>query len=324
MRILSRIRGRRRLGGKRWAEMFQTNDIAFDGCERSTLRIWALSVLSFLIVLFIATFSKANDPDSKIGIYTIEVKKTVDLSKVVCKVRNVDGFGCGVSVEQGVLTCWHLVRRGGKVTVTCDGETVDAGIVRTDENNDVALLSVKWKNKHPAIKVADESPVVGDDMNSAGPCKDGTFTIERHKVDEIVKYTKSTQYLYNNPPQSGRSGSPLLNDENELVSIQTGFSMETIPYRGRGAELRAIKAILATEKAVAAVEGVHSHKCSKCGTVWRHDHVSFGSTAHHTCPKCGAVNWDVYSASSPVVSPVIRYQQGNCPNGNCPLGVRRR
>lgn len=43
--------------------------------------------------------------------------------------------------------------------------------------------------------------------------------------------------------------------------------------------------------------GFHYHKCGGCGYVWGHGPSSFGSSASHTCPKCGKLyrqNWIHY------------------------------
>ena len=320
MNIFKRIYDRTRWGSKRWGRMFDTGDIAFTDSERSTLRVWAVSILTFAIVLFIAAFANANDPGSRIGIYTIEVKKTVDLSKLAVRVKAGNQSGCGVNVEQGVLTCFHVIEKQAKISVTMDGETAKATVIGSDEKNDVALLSVKWSNQHQTAKVATNEPAEGSTVMSAGAAKDGTITIESHRFN--VKH--HGEYQYTNCPQSGRSGSPMFNADFELISLQTGCLVDVVPYTGRGVELKAIQALLKPVAKVAGTEsGIHSHRCRKCGTVWRHDHVSFGSTAHHTCPKCGTVNWEV-AESSPVakVAPVIRYQSGNCPSGNCPLQRR--
>lgn len=35
----------------------------------------------------------------------------------------------------------------------------------------------------------------------------------------------------------------------------------------------------------------HAHRCSRCGTSWRHSCAMAGNTAAHTCPGCGAMQW---------------------------------
>lgn len=58
----------------------------------------------------------------------------------------------------------------------------------------------------------------------------------------------------------------------------------------------------------------HSHRCSYDGTIWTHAETSYGNHVEHSCPRCGRVQWEVYS--KPVLIQV--QQQTNCPNGLCP------
>jgi DNA-directed RNA polymerase subunit RPC12/RpoP len=69
---------------------------------------------------------------------------------------------------------------------------------------------------------------------------------------------------------------------------------------------------------VESPKGVHSHKCSKCGTTWSHTDASYGNTHDHTCPQCGKIEWNQTSTVM-IQKPVVRQSVSNCPNGNCPL-----
>lgn len=44
--------------------------------------------------------------------------------------------------------------------------------------------------------------------------------------------------------------------------------------------------IQAVTKALAAVIGIHKHKCDNCGYIWEHGADSFGDDLSHTCPRC--------------------------------------
>jgi hypothetical protein len=41
----------------------------------------------------------------------------------------------------------------------------------------------------------------------------------------------------------------------------------------------------------------HDHKCS-CGTVWGHSECSLDCTECHTCPNCGAEQFNVHTFKS--------------------------
>lgn len=36
----------------------------------------------------------------------------------------------------------------------------------------------------------------------------------------------------------------------------------------------------------------HKHKCPSCAHVWKHGSECLGDKAAHTCPRCGALQWE--------------------------------
>lgn len=76
----------------------------------------------------------------------------------------------------------------------------------------------------------------------------------------------------------------------------------------------------------APVAGLHTHRCHRCGTEWSHGSASLGRVADHTCPKCGAVEWNVAHAggiAKPVTRPAVTHAAtSNCPGGVCPIQSR--
>lgn len=67
--------------------------------------------------------------------------------------------------------------------------------------------------------------------------------------------------------------------------------------------------------------GLHSHRCSACGSVWSHGAASHGDRESHSCPKCGRVEWSVHVVAKPIV--MLAPSQPGCVNGQCPLPIRR-
>lgn len=55
--------------------------------------------------------------------------------------------------------------------------------------------------------------------------------------------------------------------------------------------------------------GQHTHRCSRCGVEWSHGHDSYGNVADHTCPRCGAVQWQIHRQGSanplPTIGPFV-------------------
>jgi len=94
----------------------------------------------------------------------------------------------------------------------------------------------------------------------------------------------------------------------------------------------------------------HAYRCNRCGTTWWHGADSFGSTAAHTCPSCGSIQWATTGQERTVSVPIKQKVakdpakppwppeasmansaakpqaavQSYCPTGNCPLRRRGR
>lgn len=228
----------------------------------------------------------------------------------------------GVNTPAGIVTCAHVVDGHVEFTAVCDGETAVAKVVSVDKKNDLALLSVTWKNQHDEAVVATTHPTDGEQLTSVGRQKDGTISVETHSFHRVA----NNEYQYSNPPQEGRSGSGIFNARGNLVGICLGKIVDVEPYVGRSAVVTDIATLIKARNPVqataAVVPGLHSHRCPKCGHVWSHGHESFGNTHDHTCPACRkVVVWNVAAVAGPVSKPmaVVGSANSSCPSGSCPL-----
>jgi hypothetical protein len=227
----------------------------------------------------------------------------------------------GVNTSAGIVTCAHVVEGHSEFVAVCDGETATAKVISVDKKNDLALLSVIWKQRHSEAKLASGDPAKDERIRSVGRQKDGTLSVESHA---FLK-RENNEYQYSNPPQEGRSGSGIFDSSGKLVGIVLGKIVDVEPYVGRSATVDDVAKITrqASRNVAAASAGdSHSHQCPKCGKSWSHTSASFGSIAEHTCPACGQIVWQQSAGAARAVTqtkPVA-----SCPNGNCPLIGRRR
>jgi len=155
-------------------------------------------------------------------------------------------YGSGVIVPEGVLTCAHVVPRGGlTVTVEYKGEEASATLKAANTDKDVALLVVAWVKQPPQAKVATVAASVRDRVSSAGRDYVGDLDLKDHIV--IATY-RNGLFDYTNPPKPGRSGSGIFNSANELVGLVRAFSDVTTTLgttrHGIAADLSAIKSVL--------------------------------------------------------------------------------
>ena len=162
---------------------------------------------------------------------------SANLLKYAVKLRAKDtrsALASGVNTANGIVTCAHVVDGFTEFTVDCDGESATAKVVNVDDAHDLALLSVRWLNRHSEAVLTDSHPAPEEQLTSVGRQKDGTFSIEIHSLHKI----ENSEYLYSNPPQEGRSGSGVFTSEGKLVGIVLGKIVDTEPYIGRAATVK--------------------------------------------------------------------------------------
>lgn len=147
----------------------------------------------------------------------------------VVTVRTPSGFGTGFFAnDRGfIITNLHVVRGPGKVTVhTRDGSTFLATVVKSSENPDLALIKISGFTA-PPLSVADSDNVeVGSDVLAVGSPKglEGSVTkgiISARRKIEGVRYFQVDAAI--NP---GNSGGPLLNENGQVIGINTAKRSE--------------------------------------------------------------------------------------------------
>jgi len=159
------------------------------------------------------------------------------------KPRKFEALGSGVivSAEKGyIITNEHVIRNASTITVTLnDGSRVNAKLVGSDEESDIAVLKIKDK-KLPGVNIGNSDNLrVGDfvvavgnpfGLNSFGNSQTATFGIisalQRSdlNIEGIENFIQTDAAI--NP---GNSGGALLNMQGELIGINTAI---LAPYAG--------------------------------------------------------------------------------------------
>lgn len=157
--------------------------------------------------------------------------------------RQIDGFknSSGVIVPQGVLTAYHCVTGCNRVVVeSSDGEAVPATVLKFDQTNDLALLSVKWATSRSPAKLSNTIPPHRALMRSCARDRNGLLRCEEHRFMEI----RENRILCENSFISGMSGGGLFHSDNTLCGIIVETNMETEPYVGQSVSFDRIAAFL--------------------------------------------------------------------------------
>ena len=141
-----------------------------------------------------------------------------------------------------ILTNYHVIENGNHVNVTfTDDKILETEIIGFDEEQDIAVLSVKSKEELTIAEMGDyEKTRVGDTTFAVGAPLDETYswTVTRGivsgkdrllVVDDFVMNTLQTDAAIN----SGNSGGPLCNANGEVIGI-TSLKLVSEGVEGMG------------------------------------------------------------------------------------------
>jgi serine protease Do len=150
------------------------------------------------------------------------------------------GSGVIVSPDGVILTNNHVVEHGDKIRVALrDGRELDAKIVGTDPESDVAVLRVNAKNL-PAIQMADSSKIrVGDVVlavgNPFGLGQTVTMGIISATGRANMGITDYEDFIQTDAAiNPGNSGGALVDMNGRLLGINTAIVSRSGGYQGIG------------------------------------------------------------------------------------------
>lgn len=140
------------------------------------------------------------------------------------------GTGFVISSDGYIITNAHVIQDAFEVAVELiDGRELDAEIIGSDENSDVAVLRVKDYNGLKPLKLGDSEDIrVGDYAvavgNPLGRGLEGTVTmgIVSARARSITIDRKTNLYIQTDAAINlGNSGGPLLNMQGEVIGVNT-------------------------------------------------------------------------------------------------------
>ena len=164
--------------------------------------------------------AKARDTYNKISplIFQVKTSSSRDLEK------NSYGTGFVVDSKGLLLTNYHVVadalwkKKELKIYVLIDKKNIEAEIINVDFVNDLALIRVPNKfNK--VIRLAARLPEKGDTVFSLGLPQDLEWTVISGLYNGISKRGPIDSFYMSTPLNSGMSGGPTVNENNELVAV---------------------------------------------------------------------------------------------------------
>jgi serine protease Do len=143
------------------------------------------------------------------------------------------GLGSGVIVDPNgiIITNDHVIRGASAIhVVLADGRELEAEVIGSDANNDLAVLKVSSKQALPAAKLGTSSDLmIGETVIAIGSPFGLSKTVTSGVVSATGRTFKADGRTYNDFLQTdaainpGNSGGPLLNVDGDVIGINTAI-----------------------------------------------------------------------------------------------------
>ncbi|MGO9546716.1 MAG: Do family serine endopeptidase [Rhodomicrobium sp.] len=148
--------------------------------------------------------------------------------KVQPKPVEAQGSGFFISADGYIVTNNHVVDGASEVeVVTGDGQTLQAKVVGTDKQTDLALIKVDSDKRFPFVTLAKEKPEIGqwvvamgNPFGLGGTVTAGIISAEGRDIGE-GPYDDFLQI--DAPINRGNSGGPTFNLKGEVVGVNTAI-----------------------------------------------------------------------------------------------------
>jgi serine protease Do len=142
-------------------------------------------------------------------------------------------LGSGVLVDPNgiIITNDHVIRGASAIhVVLADGRELEADVIGSDANNDLAVLKVSSKQALPAAKLGTSSDLmIGETVVAIGSPFGLSKTVTSGVVSATGRTFKADGRTYNDFIQTdaainpGNSGGPLLNVDGDVIGINTAI-----------------------------------------------------------------------------------------------------
>ncbi len=147
--------------------------------------------------------------------------------------RAVEGLGSGVIIDAAgvIVTNEHVIRGASEIhVVLADGRQVDAEVIGSDSDADLAVLKINVKGPLPAAKLGTSADLmIGESVVAIGSPLGLKKTVTVGVVSALGRTIKSDDRVLNDFIQTdasinpGNSGGPLLNIDGEVIGINSAI-----------------------------------------------------------------------------------------------------
>ena len=147
--------------------------------------------------------------------------------------RAVEGLGSGVIIDAAglIVTNDHVIRGASEIhVVLADGRQLDAEVIGSDADTDLAVLKVSSKTPLPTAKLGTSADLmIGEGLVAIGSPLGLKKTVTVGVVSALGRTIRHEDRVFNDFIQTdasinpGNSGGPLLNMDGEVVGINSAI-----------------------------------------------------------------------------------------------------
>ncbi len=147
--------------------------------------------------------------------------------------RAVEGLGSGVIIDPSgiIVTNDHVIRGASQIhVVLADGRQLDAEVIGSDADADLAVLKVTTKTPLPAAKLGTSADLmIGESVIAIGSPLGLKKTVTLGVVSALGRTIRHEDRVFNDFIQTdasinpGNSGGPLLNIDGEVIGINSAI-----------------------------------------------------------------------------------------------------
>lgn len=147
------------------------------------------------------------------------------------QVRQSLGSGVIIDPEGHVITNDHVIIKAGKITVTLvDGRELEAQLIGSDPESDLALLKIKNQQNLPYLPMGNSDDIIpGEPAIAIGNPFGLHHTVTTGVISATQRSIKTPDKIFRDLIQTdaainpGNSGGPLLNADGVLIGINTAI-----------------------------------------------------------------------------------------------------
>ena len=180
------------------------------------------------------------------------------------------GMGTGFFINKfHIVTNYHVIKNFNKLSIYAFNHLfaiTDVTVVGYDEEIDIAVLQINEDIPHDFLRWSDNAPLIGEDVYALGHGMSQVWSLTKGILSYDYRQNPGTSFVHyiqtDAVINSGNSGGPLMNEDGEVIGVNTLLISPDKYYVGYGYVIptplvkRAVTQILATGEHVKPFMGI--------------------------------------------------------------------